>query len=130
MLKLNNQLFLPLSIVFIASSGFINSAAHAGAGIGADIYCVMREGGNSHDASWRAAYQSIKIQKQGLFKTSPKQAASMIVEAVVRSPDKFHDCISYLGDLYPDGEQPPTKTYKPKSQGTAEVNDSNDRYSY
>ena len=130
MLKQKNPFFLPLSIFFIASSGFIHSAVHAGAGIGADIYCVMREGGNSHDASWRAAYQSIKIQKQGLFKTSPKQAASMIVEAVVRNPDKFNDCITYLGDLYPDGETVSTKAYGTKRKGNTEINNTKDRYSY
>ena len=67
---------------------------------GADIYCFMRNGGNSHEPSWEAAYQFIKNKKQGLFKTSPKQAASLIVEEVVQDPTKYEDCINYLGDLY------------------------------
>ena len=67
---------------------------------GADIYCFMRNGGNSHEPSWEAAYQFIKNKKQGLFKTSPKQAASLIVEEVVQNPNKYEDCINYLGDLY------------------------------
>ena len=67
---------------------------------GADIYCFMRNGGNTHEPSWEAAYQFIKSKKQGLFKTSPKQAASLIVEEVVQDPEKYSDCINYLGDLY------------------------------
>tara|TARA_Y100001968_G_scaffold37875_1_gene29014 strand:+ start:122 stop:424 length:303 start_codon:yes stop_codon:yes gene_type:complete len=60
----------------------------------------MRNGGNTHDPSWEAAYQFIKSKKQGLFKTSPRQAASFITEEVVQNPKKYEDCISYLGDLY------------------------------
>ena len=67
---------------------------------GADIYCFMRNGGNLHEPSWEAAYQFIKNKKQGLFKTSPKQAASLIVEEVVQSPVKYENCINYLGDLF------------------------------
>ena len=60
----------------------------------------MRNGGNTHEPSWQAAYQFIKSKQQGLFKTSPKQAASLIVEEVVQDPIKYEDCINYLGDLY------------------------------
>ena len=42
----------------------------------------------------------LKNKKQCLFKTSPKQAASLIVEEVVQNPTKYEDCINYLGDLY------------------------------
>ena len=129
MLKLKNHFSFPLAILFLASTSFITTTAKAGAGIGVDIYCVMRQGGNSHDASWRAAYQSIKAQKQGLFKTSPKQAATMIVEAVVRNPDKFNDCISYLGDLYPQGGEELSKEFSPTSN-TSEPISPQDRYSY
>ena len=66
----------------------------------------MRNGGNTHEPSWQAAYQFIKNKKQGLFKTSPKQAASLIVEEVVQDPTKYEDCINYLGDLY-TGESSP-----------------------
>ena len=60
----------------------------------------MRNGGNTHEPSWQAAYQFIKSKQQGLFKTSPKQAASLIVEEVVLDPIKYEGCINYLGDLY------------------------------
>ena len=92
--------FLPISIiciVFGSISGFKTNAAVTN---GADIYCFMRNGGNTHEPSWEAAYQFIKNKKPGLFKTSPKQAASFIVEEVVQDPIKYEDCISYLGDLY------------------------------
>ena len=60
----------------------------------------MRNGVNTHEPSWEAAYQFIKNKKQGVFKTSPRQAASLIVEEVVQDPIKYEDCINYLGDLY------------------------------
>jgi len=60
----------------------------------------MRNGGNTHEPSWQAAYQFIKSQKAGVFKTSPKQAATMIVEQVVRDPIKYENCTNFLGDLY------------------------------
>ena len=95
----------------------------------------MRNGGNTHEPSWEAAYQFIKNKKQGLFKTSPKQAASFIVEEVVQSPVKYEDCINYLGDLFTgesssfvnndkDSEKEVTSTEKsPKGKYT-------DRYNY
>ena len=43
-----------------------------------------------------------KKQKGGLFKTSPKQAASQIIETVVREREKFSYCVEYLDKLYPD----------------------------
>ncbi len=102
MFKKRRLVSIPIFVGFLTSFNLLNpNPAISGAGIGVDVYCVMREGGNSHEASWRAAYESIKTQKRGLFKTSPRQAAAMIVEAVVREPEKFKDCISYLGDLYP-----------------------------
>ena len=69
---------------------------------GAEIFCTMREGGNDHESSWEAAYSYIKKQKGGIFKTSPNQAASQILETVVREKDKFTYCIEYLDKLYPD----------------------------
>ena len=69
---------------------------------GAEIFCTMRNGGNDHESSWEAAYSYIKKQKGGLFKTSPKQAASQIIETVVREKDKFAYCVEYLDKLYPD----------------------------
>ena len=69
---------------------------------GAEIFCTMREGGNDHESSWEAAYSYIKKQKGGFFKTSPNQAASQIIETVVREKDKFNYCVEYLDKLYPD----------------------------
>tara|TARA_B100000902_G_scaffold381478_1_gene418039 strand:- start:186 stop:608 length:423 start_codon:yes stop_codon:yes gene_type:complete len=92
--------FLPISIICLVAGTTFGLKINAAVTNGADIYCFMRNGGNSHEPSWQAAYQFIKNKKQGLFKTSPKQAASLIVEEVVQDPAKYEDCINYLGDLY------------------------------
>jgi len=92
--------FLPISIVFFVCGSTLGLKMNAAVTNGADIYCFMRNGGNTHEPSWEAAYQFIKGKKQGLFKTSPKQAASLIVEEVVQNPTQYEDCINYLGDLY------------------------------
>ena len=92
--------FLPISILFLLCGTSLGFKANSAGTNGADIYCFMRNGGNNHEPSWQAAYQFIKNKKQGLFKTSPKQAASFIVEEVVQDPIKYENCISYLGDLY------------------------------
>ena len=92
--------FLPISIICLVCGTTLGLKTNAAVTNGADIYCFMRNGGNSHEPSWQAAYQFVKNKKQGLFKTSPKQAATLIVEEVVQDPIKYEDCISYLGDLY------------------------------
>ena len=92
--------FLPISIICLVCSTTLGLKSNAAVTNGADIYCFMRNGGNTHEPSWQAAYQFIKSKQQGLFKTSPKQAASMIVEEVVQDPIKYENCINYLGDLY------------------------------
>ena len=92
--------FLPISIICLVCSTTLGLKVNGAVTNGADIYCFMRNGGNTHEPSWEAAYEFIKNKKQGLFKTSPKQAASLIVEEVVQSPVKYEDCINYLGDLY------------------------------
>ena len=92
--------FLQISIICLVCGSTLGLKINAAVTNGADIYCFMRNGGNSHEPSWQAAYQFIKNKKQGLFKTSPKQAASLIVEEVVQAPTKYEDCINYLGDLY------------------------------
>ena len=91
---------LPISIICLLCSSSFGLKINAAVTNGADIYCFMRNGGNTHEPSWEAAYEFIKNKKQGLFKTSPKQAASLIVEEVVQDPTKYEDCINYLGDLY------------------------------
>ena len=94
------QNFLPISLFCVVCSTTLGLQTNAAVTNGADIYCFMRNGGNEHSSSWQAAYQFIKSQKQGIFKTSPKQAATMIVEEVVRDPSKYEKCANYLGDLY------------------------------
>ena len=69
---------------------------------GAEIFCTMRDGGNDHESSWDAAYSYIKKQKGGLFKVSPKNAASQITETVIREKEKFSYCIEYLDNLHPN----------------------------
>ena len=94
------QNFLPISIICLVCGSTLGLRTNAAVTNGADIYCFMRNGGNTHEPSWQAAYEFIKNKKQGLFKTSPRQAASLIVEEVVQDPIKYEDCITYLGDLY------------------------------
>ena len=62
----------------------------------------MRDGGNDHESSWEAAYTYIKKQKGGLFKVSPKNAASQITETVIREREKFSYCVEYLDNLHPN----------------------------
>ena len=69
---------------------------------GAEIFCTMRDGGNDHESSWEAAYTYIKKQKGGIFKVSPKQAASLITETVIRESEKFQYCVEYLDKLHPN----------------------------
>ena len=69
---------------------------------GAEIFCTMRDGGNDHESSWDAAYTYIKKQKGGLFKVSPKQAASQITESVIRDRESFSYCVEYLDKLHPN----------------------------
>ena len=69
---------------------------------GAEIFCTMRDGGNDHESSWDAAYTYIKKQKGGLFKVSPKNAASQITETVIREGEKLSYCIEYLDNLHPN----------------------------
>ena len=92
--------FLPISIICLVCSSTLALKSNAAVTNGADVYCFMRQGGNTHEPSWQAAYQFIKSKQQGLFKTSPKQAASLIVEEVVQDRIKYENCINYLGDLY------------------------------
>ena len=69
---------------------------------GAEIFCIMRDGGNDHESSWDAAYSYIKKQKGGIFKVSPKQAAAQITESVIRDRETFSYCVEYLDKLHPD----------------------------
>ena len=69
---------------------------------GAEIFCTMREGGNDLNSSWEAAYTYLKQQKGGIFKVSPKRAASQITETVIRESEKFSYCVEFLNNLYPN----------------------------
>ena len=100
------QILKDLKIIFllVGFSGqiiFFTPKVSAGS-FGAEIFCAMRDGGNDHESSWEAAYSYIKRQKGGIFKVSPKQAAALIIETVVREKDQFAYCIQYLDQLYPD----------------------------
>ena len=117
---------------------------------GAEIFCTMREGGNDHESSWEAAYTYIKKQKGGFFKTSPYQAASQIIETVVREKEKFSYCVEYLDNLYPDRKAQKEQMRKERKRKRDEIekekkrkeienmideennfsNESFDRYSY
>ena len=92
-------IFLTLGI--ITPMSLQTSKVNAGS-FGAEIFCTMRDGGNDHESSWDAAYTYIKKQKGGIFKVSPKQAASQITETVVRDKETFSYCIEYLDKLHPN----------------------------
>ena len=79
----------------------MTSTVNAGT-FGAEIFCTMRDGGNDHESSWEAAYTYIKKQKGGIFKVSPKQAASQITESVIRDIENFSYCVEYLDKLHPN----------------------------
>tara|TARA_Y100001978_G_C23675203_1_gene425986 strand:+ start:1242 stop:1691 length:450 start_codon:yes stop_codon:yes gene_type:complete len=100
MLNIKDKKIIAFVIGIILPTVFIPKL-NAGS-FGAEIFCTMREGGNDHESSWEAAYTYIKKQKGGFFKTSPYQAASQIIETVVREKDKFNYCVEYLDQLYPD----------------------------
>ena len=80
--KQKKQIFLILSM--LTPLALTTFKVHAGS-FAAEIFCTMRDGGNDHESSWEAAYTYIKKQKGGIFKVSPKQAASQITESVIRA---------------------------------------------
>ena len=97
--KLKKQIFLFLGILNLLT--ITTSKVNAGT-FGAEIFCTMRDGGNDHESSWEAAYSYIKKQKGGIFKVSPKQAASQITESVIREKESFSYCVEYLDKLHPN----------------------------
>ena len=97
--KLKKQIFLFLGILNLLT--ITTSKVNAGT-FGAEIFCTMRDGGNDHESSWEAAYSYIKKQKGGIFKVSPKQAASQITESVIREKNSFSYCVEYLDKLHPN----------------------------
>ena len=97
--KQKKQIFLFLGILNLLT--ITTSKVNAGT-FGAEIFCTMRDGGNDHESSWEAAYSYIKKQKGGIFKVSPKQAASQITESVIREREKYSYCVEYLDNLHPN----------------------------
>ena len=97
--KQKKQIFLILGILnlLIITTFKVNAGT-----FGAEIFCTMRDGGNDHESSWEAAYSYIKKQKGGIFKVSPKQAASQITESVIREKENFSYCVEYLDKLHPN----------------------------
>ena len=98
---------------------------------GAEIFCTMRDGGNDHESSWDAAYTYIKKQKGGLFKVSPKQAASQITETVIRENEKYRYCVEYLDNLHPNRklQRELQKEAKRKEQLEKEFKEANEDFS-
>ena len=99
----------PLRLLALTLIGWAGCSVGAGAlagdltspgAKGAQVYCYMRNAGNSHEVSWAAAYALIKRQAGSMFRPSPEHSAVMITEAVVNNPGSFPDCGKYLGDLY------------------------------
>ena len=101
MQRLKKKKLILLSLGIISHLSFQATKVNAGS-FGAEIFCTMRDGGNDHESSWEAAYSYIKKQKGGIFKVSPKQAASQITESIVREREKFGYCVEYLDNLHPN----------------------------
>ena len=89
------------TLVLLTPISLFTPQANAGS-FGAEIFCTMRDGGNDHNSSWEAAYTYIKQQKGGIFKVSPKRAASQITETVIRETEKFSYCVEFLDKLHPN----------------------------
>ena len=97
---------------------------------GAEIFCTMRDNGNDHRSSWEAAYSYIKQQKGGLFKVSPKRAASQITESVIRENEKFSYCIEYLDNLYPNRKlMQDLKKEEKRKEKELELEETNEEFS-
>ena len=113
-------LTLGISTPIILTTSKVNASS-----FGAEIFCTMRDGGNDHESSWDAAYSYIKKQKGGLFKVSPKNAATQITETVIREKDKFSYCVEYLDNLHPNRQliRDIEKEEKRKEQETKERED-------
>ena len=101
MQRFKQKKLILLTLGIISPFTFTTSKVNASS-FGAEIFCTMRDGGNDHESSWDAAYTYIKKQKGGIFKVSPKQAASQITETVIRENEKFKYCIEFLDQLHPN----------------------------
>ena len=136
MQRLKKKKLILLSLGIISHLSFQATKVNAGS-FGAEIFCTMRDGGNDHESSWEAAYSYIKKQKGGIFKVSPKQAASQITESVIREKDSFSYCVEYLDKLHPNRKllrelkKEEEKKNKELEEANEEFSDETiDRYSY
>ena len=100
-MKVFKKKFICLTLGTVLPLALQTTKVNAGS-FGAEIFCTMRDGGNDHESSCEAAYTYIKKQKGGIFKVSPKQAASQITESVIRDRETFSYCVEYLDKLHPD----------------------------
>ena len=123
--KRKKHIFLIVSI--FTPLALTTSIVNAGT-FGAEIFCAMRDGGNDHESSWEAAYTYIKKQKGGIFKVSPKQAASQITESVIRERETFSYCIEYLDKLHPN-RQLQRELEKEKERRAKELDEANEEFS-
>ena len=112
----------------LSCMGSLPAEANEAGDKGAEIYCFMREAGNSHGVSWKAAYERIKRQGNGLLKTSPKHAAVLMTESVVTGGNKYKSCAKYLGALY-GGSEVVGKDFDAGLSNESSTSD-DDRYSY
>ena len=96
---------------------------------GAEIFCTMRDGGNDHESSWDAAYSYIKKQKGGVFKVSPKHAASQSTEAVIRDIETFSYCVEYLDKLHPNRKLLRELKKEEEERKEKELEESNEEFS-
>ena len=101
MQKFRQKELILLTLGLFSPLVLTTSKVNAGS-FGAEIFCAMRDAGNDHESSWEAAYTYIKKQKGGLFKISPKNAATQITETVIREREKFSYCVEYLDNLHPN----------------------------
>jgi len=139
MQRLKKKKLIPLALGIFAPLTLTTPKVNASS-FGAEIFCTMRDGGNDHESSWDAAYTYIKKQKGGLFKVSPKQAASQITESVIREREKYSYCVEYLDNLHPNRklQRELQKEAKRKEKLEKELEETNeefsdetlDRYSY
>tara|TARA_Y200000002_G_scaffold280732_1_gene234834 strand:- start:70 stop:489 length:420 start_codon:yes stop_codon:yes gene_type:complete len=139
-MKGNSQIKLILYIVAIFLPSLLFAPKATASSFGAEIFCAMRDGGNDHESSWRAAYSYIKKQRGGIFKTSPNQAAGQIIETVIRERDKFSYCVEFLDQLQPDRKLQLENNRKEKRRRQEELSQEKesteyseeifDRYSY
>jgi len=110
---------------------FLTTSKVNASSFGAEIFCTMRDGGNDHESSWEAAYTYIKKQKGGIFKVSPKQAASQITESVIREREKYSYCVEYLDNLHPNRklQRELQKEAKRKEKLERELEEANENFS-